>query len=354
MRTRQIIGLVFSGLFLAGIAVADSPLQKTKSVDEIRNNFLKLIDRPKVPLAEHETLIDLEKGFDAIEFSFASEAAVRVPGILVRINSEKVNAGADTRKLPVVIVMHGTGGSKTGEVGRLKKFAAAGFIAIAIDGRYHGARGTPAQYNQAIADAFVDGKSHPLYFDTAWDIMRLIDYLETRPDVDAKKIGLMGISKGGIETWLTSAIDPRVAAAVPCIGMQSFKWALENDNWKARVGTVKKGFEAATKSAGVDVPDAKFVKSFYDKLIPGIDGEFDGPSMVTLISPRPLLIINGDKDSLTPLPGLKLCSDAAKIAYEKAGKSEQFSQIIQKDTGHKVNPESDKAAVEWFTKWLKN
>ena len=114
------------------------------------------------------------------------------------------------------------------------------FIAVSIDGRYHGERGKPADYNAAIAKAFAQGGEHPMYYDTVWDVMRLIDYLQTRPDVDGKRIGLIGFSKGGIETWITSAIDTRVACSIPCIGVQSFAWALANDAWHARVGTVQK------------------------------------------------------------------------------------------------------------------
>ena len=61
---------------------------------------------------------------------------------------------------------------------------------------------------------------------------RLVDYLKTLKDVDAKRIGLIGISKGGIETYLAAAVDQRIAVAVPVIGVQSFRWALENDQWQ--------------------------------------------------------------------------------------------------------------------------
>jgi dienelactone hydrolase len=50
------------------------------------------------------------------------------------------------------------------------------------------------------------------------DTIRAIDYLQTRPDVDPERIGMMGISMGGMNTWLTAAADPRVKVAVPCIG----------------------------------------------------------------------------------------------------------------------------------------
>jgi pimeloyl-ACP methyl ester carboxylesterase len=236
--------------------------------------------------------------------------------------------------------------------GVLRKMADEDLIAVAIDGRYHGERGKQPDYNAAIAKAFEDGKSHPLYFDTVWDVTRLIDYLQSRPDVDAQRIGLMGISKGGIETWLTAAIDPRVAVAIPCIAVQSFNWGLEHDAWHNRIGTVKRGFDAAAKSAGVDKPDADFVRRFYDRLLPGIYTRFDGPAMLPLIAPRPLLVISGEKDPINPLPGLRLCEEATNAAYAKAGASDKFNVIVEPNTGHGVTPDAHAAAVEWFVKWL--
>src|SRR6185437_13871657 len=124
--------------------------------------------------------------------------------------------------------------------------ADVGFIAVAIDGRYHGERTQAGkgsiEYADAIVHAWRDGKEHPFYYDTVWDVMRLVDYLKTRKDVDAKRIGLIGISKGGIETYLAAAVDKRIAVAVPVIGVQSFRWALENDQWQGRVKTIQNAF----------------------------------------------------------------------------------------------------------------
>ena len=46
---------------------------------------------------------------------------------------------------------------------------------------------------------------------------QLIDYLETRDDVDPMRIGAIGISKGGVETYFAAAADTRIVVAVPCI-----------------------------------------------------------------------------------------------------------------------------------------
>lgn len=92
------------------------------------------------------------------------------------------------------------------------------------------------------------GKRPPLFYDTVWDVMRLIDYLSTRDDVDPARIGLFGLSKGGIETYLTAAVDPRVAVAVPCLAVQGFEWELEHHAWQSRAGTFWDAFKGAAKN----------------------------------------------------------------------------------------------------------
>jgi dienelactone hydrolase len=284
-------------------------------------------------------------------FTFAADAEQRVTGIL--LTSDQLKG-----KAPAVIVLHGTGGNKEQELPLMHTLAQRGFVAVAIDGRYHGERSKSGKgstdYQDAILRAWRNpGSEHPFFFDEVWDAMRLIDYLQTRDDIDPQRIGLTGISKGGIETYLTAAVDPRVAAAVPCIGVQSFGWATYNDKWQSRIGTIKSAFDAAAKESNVAAPDGAFVRSFYDRVAPGIYDRFDGPAMLPLIAPRPLLTINGDSDDRTPLPGLKLCTDAAQKAYDAAGASDHFVIRIQDKTGHKVNPDSQDAAIQWFVKWLK-
>src|SRR5439155_754842 len=104
--------------------------------------------------------------------------------------------------------------------------------------------------------------------------LRQMDYLETRDDVDPKRIGVIGISKGGTETYLAAAADTRIAAAVPCISVQSFRWALDNNRWQARVGTIQPAVQEAAQSERVAL-NAQFVRTFYDRVVPGIYSEFD-------------------------------------------------------------------------------
>ena len=316
---------------------------------EPRADFFKLIDRPHVALAPQVEPMANTNGIVEFHFSFSSDASNRVPGILMKPASSQ-------GRLPAVIALHGTGGSKGNMAALCRKLADAGFIAVAIDGRYHGERKTgkgQSDYETAIVRAWHGNGEHPFYYDTVWDVMRLVDYLSTRDDVDATRIGLIGISKGGIETYLAAAADTRIAVAVPCIGVESFRWALDNHDWQGRIGTIQPAFDAIAKDAAVTKPNTKFVQKFYDRVVPGIAGEFDGPQMLALIAPRPLLVINSDSDNHTPLPGVIECTNAAQKVYAADNATNHFAVIIQKNTGHQVKPESERAAIEWFVKWLK-
>ena len=316
---------------------------------EPRADFLRVVGRPRVALAPQTGTLPNTNGLAQIYFSFSADAQNRVPGFLVK------SAGPQGRR-PVVIALHGTGGSKSAMTALCRKLAERGFIAVAIDGRYHGERKTgkgQSDYNDAIVRAWHGSGEHPFFYDTVWDVMRLVDYLQTRDDVDAQRIGLIGISKGGVETYLAAAADPRIAVAVPCIGVQSFRWALANNDWQGRIGTIQSAFDAIACDAGVTNPDSAFVKKFYDRVAPGIDAEFDGPQMLRLIAPRPLLVISSDADNHTPLPGVDECLAVAKKVYAASHAEDRFAVIIQKNTGHKVLPESERAAIDWLVRWLK-
>jgi len=315
-----------------------------------REDFLKLIDRPRVPLSPEVRALASSDGLERFHFTFAAEANQRVPGILIAPRSP---AGSATEPRPVVICLHGTGGSKESCEPELLELAAGGFLGVAIDGRYHGERAALGSYDDAILRAYRTGKEHPFLYDSVWDVMRLIDYLCTRPDVDTARIGLIGFSKGGMEAYLAAAVDTRIQVTVSGIGVQSFQWALEHGGWSARTGSFKPALKGAAKDAGLWFIRASFVRQFYDRVAPGIYSEFDGPSMLPLIAPRPLLTINGALDSKTPRAGVMECIASAKMAYAAAGASDRAQFIIEENVGHSVTAEADKIALDWFKRWLK-
>jgi len=316
-----------------------------------RASYLALIDRPKVALKpELAELPDVE-GLKKYHLWYSADASERVPGYLLLPDPKSFKGPR-----PVIIALHGTGGNKDNMANLVLKAARAGFIGVAIDGRFHGERTRAGngsdEYNAAIAETFKTGKGHPFYFDTSWDVIRLVDYLVTRKDVDAARIGLTGISKGGIETYLAAAADPRIAVAVPYIGVQSFKWSLDNGQWRARIATIQDAFDASVVLAGKK-DDADFVREFYARVAPGIDGAFDGPEMLKLIAPRPLLVVNADSDANNPIAGTRLAVESAKPAYAAAGAADHLQFVIEENTPHRVNPEAIDAGIAWFVRWLK-
>jgi len=315
-----------------------------------RASYLALIDRPKVALKPELAELPAVEGLKKYHLWYSADASERVPGYLLLPDPKSFKGPR-----PVIIALHGTGGNKDNMANLVLKAARAGFIGVAIDGRFHGERTRAGngsdEYNAAIAETFKTGKGHPFYFDTSWDVIRLVDYLVTRKDVDAARIGLTGISKGGIETYLAAAADPRIAVAVPYIGVQSFKWSLDNGQWRARIATIQDAFDASVVFAGKK-DDADFVREFYARVAPGIDGAFDGPEMLKLIAPRPLLVVNADSDANTPIAGVRLAVRAAQPVYAANNASDRLQLMIEEDTPHRVNPEAVDAGIAWFVRWL--
>lgn len=326
---------------------------------EVKAALHKLLDRPKTPLDVKVASTKTEGGLVTEVLTFVSEKKAdgkeeRVPVLIVR--PEKVDG-----KLPAVIALHGTGGNKEGQRGLLVDLAKKGYVGVAIDARYHGERSDGAKGSAAYVDAITrawktkpgEKQEHPFYLDTAYDLWRTVDYLESRADVDPKRIGMIGFSMGGIQTWLAAAADERVAVAVPAIAVQSFRWSLDNEKWQGRANTIKGAHQAAAQDVGEKDVNAKVCQALWNKVIPGMLDQFDCPSMLRLFAGRPLLILNGENDANCPLGGAKVAFGFATAAFDKAGCPEKLKIDVAAGVGHAVTPAQRQMALEWFDRWLK-
>src|SRR5437762_1901285 len=137
---------MISRVTLAGLALL--LLVGSAHATDSRAAFLKLIDRPRVALAAETKSPIAKDGLTEIAFSFAAEASQRVPGILVKTESS-------SGQRPVVIVLHGTGGNKESQRALLGQLARDGFVAVAIDGRYHGERTKAGKGSAEYVDAIL-------------------------------------------------------------------------------------------------------------------------------------------------------------------------------------------------------
>lgn len=102
-----------------------------------------------------------------------------------------------------------------------------------------------------------------------WDLMRLLDYIETRPDCDRDRIGCMGLSGGGMQTLWLSALDDRVSFAAVSGYFYGYKDSLLEMNTNCSCNYVPRLWEA------VDMGDVG-----------------------ALIAPRPFVIESGTEDHL--------------------------------------------------------
>ena len=357
----------FVWLVVAQVAAPTKPAQESrpptlKPAAEVRAAFRSLLDRPRVPLdVTHDpSRSETRDGLVIEGLSFATEK--RPDGRLERVPALVVKAVAGSRgRRPAVIVLHGTGGSKDGMRDWLDALAQRGVGAVAIDARYHGDRsggaGGAAAYMAAITRAWRTpagrAQEHPFYYDTCWDLWRTVDYLQTREDVDPARIGMLGVSMGGIETWLAASVDDRVAVAVPAIGVQSFRWSLEHGAWQGRANTIKAPHEAAAHDLGEPGINARVCRELWRKVVPGILDDFDGPSMLRLFSPRPLLILNGERDPNCPIEGARVAFAAAESAYREAGAVDRLRVSVAGGVGHAVTSAQHRTALEWLERWLR-
>lgn len=318
---------------------AREPMQSRR----LRAAFMKRFERPRVALEPALVSTETHDGLLREKVTVASEAGVRVPLLVIR------KAG-DTGRLPAVVCLHGLGGNKEGLSDYLEELARRGFVGVALDARYHGERA--GNLTKAMADAFRTGKEHPYLWDTVWDTWRVLDYLQTRPDVDKDRLGVMGISLGGHTTWMVSA-DSRVKAAVPCISVCSWRWQLEHQGYTQRVKNLQGAFDSVRDALGEPEVNRKVVAAAWEKWLPGIPKDFDCQDVLAAMAPRPLLILGGDSDPVAPLDGAKEAFAVIEPAYKSAGAADRLQIIIAEKSGHTVTGPQRQALYAWFERWLK-
>jgi dienelactone hydrolase len=339
-----------------------APAQDKKPLppEQAKAALLKLLDRPRVPAdAQPDRPPQQKNGLTYTRWSFASEK--RADGTIERVPVLTVTPANAKGRLPAMIVLHGTGGSKDGVVSWLEGFARQGVVGVAIDARYHGDRSGGAKGSAAYVAAITKAwktptgqpHEHPFYYDTCWDLWRLLDVLERNPGIDPKRIGMLGISMGGIETWLAASVDERVAVAAPLIAVQSFRWSLENDRWQGRANTIKAAHQAAARDLGEPAVNRRVCRELWGKVVPGVLDDFDCPNLIRLFAGRALFVANGEKDPNCPVEGARLAFAAAEEAFARAGAKAKLDIRVAEGVAHKVTDEHRAAAVTFCVKWLK-
>ncbi|MDB4459134.1 acetylxylan esterase [bacterium] len=159
----------------------------------------------------------------------------------------------------------------------------------------------------------------------AWNSVRALDYLESRPEIDAEKLGVTGRSGGGAYSWWISAIDERIKCAVPVAGITSLRNHVID-------GTIEGHC------------DCMFQVNTYG---------WDYSQIAAMVAPRPLLISNTDNDRIFPLGGVVDVYNEAHQIYQLHGGAKTLGLNIVEGPHSDTQPLRT-AAFHWFNRHFKN
>ena len=159
----------------------------------------------------------------------------------------------------------------------------------------------------------------------AWNCIRSLDYLETRPEVDASRIGVTGRSGGGAYSWWISALDERIRCSVPVAGITSLRDHVVNGCVEGHC-------------------DCMFMVNTF---------RWDYAKVAALVAPRPLLISNTDKDTIFPLEGVVDIHRQVRHIYRLLDADKNLGLQITEGP-HSDTQELHIHAFRWFNRFLKD
>jgi lysophospholipase L1-like esterase len=214
-------------------------------------------------------------------------------------------------------------------------YAKAGYAVLAPDACWYGGRagagpsGT-AESNRTQQESLM--KLHLWMGRTLWglfvhDDLVALDYLCSRPEVDAKRIGATGISMGSTRAWWLAAVDERVACAVGVSCLTRYQNLIRHGELRQH---------------GV---------YYYTS---GLLRHFDSEGVISLIAPRPFLAMTGDLDAGSPADGVREIEARVGRVYETLGARGRFESVLYEDTGHVYTPDMRRRMLAWFGRWLRD
>lgn len=156
------------------------------------------------------------------------------------------------------------------------------------------------------------------------DMRRAVDYLATRPEVVAERLGCYGHSMGSTHAYLVGPWEPRLKAIVGNCCFPTYE----------------------------GIHNAELLHCF-PNFIPGLLKYGDVPEMAALIAPRALHLNLGENDVGTPVPEAKAGFERIRRVYQSMHAEENFTTFIEPGVGHDLTPAMQKRMIDLFAKHLK-
>ncbi len=156
-----------------------------------------------------------------------------------------------------------------------------------------------------------------------WDGMRVIDYLQSRKDIIADKIGCTGNSGGGTETAYLMALDDRIVAAAPGCYLTTFRRLI----------------------------DSKGPQDGEQNIFGQIAFGMDEADYCIMRAPKPTLICAGTRDATFDFRGTWEVFLDAKRFCSRIGHSESV-EIVAPDAPHGFTIQLREAVTRWMSRWL--
>jgi cephalosporin-C deacetylase-like acetyl esterase len=291
---------------------------------ELQANLRKVLNLPSESTTVRATSLST-RTYDSVVIEgieYESEPGIRVPGWFLKPSDGKFN-------FPVAVVVDDSGKDGIFDRWRLiEKLTGLGVAVCSVDLRTYGVTkprlpsAGPLFYGYGVELAYslVNlSLGSPILGQQTRDLLRCVDFLRSRPDVDKSHIGVVATGTSGLPCLAGTALDQRVRSLL--------------------LNRTLITFESVVASKDYDLP----LSAIAFGMLPNLDL----PELCAAIAPRPMWLVNtvGPQGKAASPADIRASYEVAIQAYSRAGGKENLS--------FRPEPEfTDELLVEWAQKAL--
>jgi dienelactone hydrolase len=314
----------------AVVAALKTPEDVRRRQESLRGKFLESLGAfpEKTPLNAQVVGREAREGYTVERVVFESrpghhitanlylpDGAPPFPGVLVPCGHKKEGKAGETyQRASILLAKNGLAALCYDPIGQGER------VQILDDQGKPALPESTAEHNAAGVGALLVGRQAAHY--RIWDGIRALDYLASRPEIDATRLGCTGNSGGGTMTAYLMPLDDRIAAAAPSCYITSLERLL----------------------ATIGPQDA-------EQIITGqVAFGMDHADYLTLRAPKPTLVCVGTRDYFD-IDGAWASFREAKLVYGRLGFGERID-LFEFDDPHGFSRPRREAAMRWMRRWL--